>query len=371
MAGFDDGSRIRAVETAAYTVPAPAPESDGTLSWEATTVVAVTVRTAAGSGFGWTYGAKAATAVVGDLLAPAVTGRDVRDVTGCFEAMRRAARNAIVPGVITTAISAVDVALWDAKARLLAEPLVRLFGRVHDRVPVYGSGGFTSYSDDQLRDELAGWVHEQGITQVKIKIGEAWGTAEQRDLRRIHLAREAIGPRAHLYVDANGGYQAKQAVRVAHAAAGADVRWFEEPVSSDDLTGLAAVRRAVAADVAAGEYGTGPSYFRRMCAAGAVDCLQVDLTRCGGFTGFLRAAAVAESFGLQVSTHTAPQLHLQVAPAIPNLRHLEWFTDHVRVDARLFDGGHDPVGGELPATGDAPGHGLRLKEADAAPYRSA
>ncbi|HLU44604.1 MAG TPA: enolase C-terminal domain-like protein [Natronosporangium sp.] len=369
MVGQTD--QVQRVDVATYSVPTSAPEADGTFTWDATTVVAVTVTTGAVRGLGWTYGTRAAATVIRDLLAPAVTGRDVHDVPGCFEAMRRAARNAIVPGVVTTAISAMDVALWDAKAKLLGTPLSRLFGVGHEPVPVYGSGGFTSYDDDQLRTELSGWVHQQGIPRVKIKIGESWGRAEARDLHRMRLAREVIGPEAELFVDANGGYQAKQAVRVAHAATDLDVRWFEEPVSSDNLAGLAEVRAAVTADIAAGEYGTDPGYFRQMCAAGAVDCLQIDLTRCGGFTGFLRAAAVADSFGLQVSSHTAPQLHLRVAPAVPNLRHLEWFTDHVRLEQRLFDGVVTPVDGMLPVAVEAPGHGMTLKAADSQAFRTA
>lgn len=370
MVHDDDGARVTSVEAAAYTVPTPAPESDGTLTWDATTVVTVHVRTPAVHGLGWTYGAGAVAALVRDLLAPVVTGRDVWDVPNCFEAMRATARNAMVPGAVGTAISAVDVALWDAKAKLLDQPLCRLLGTAGGDRPVYGSGGFTSYDDDALRAELAGWVQEQGIGRVKIKIGEAGGAAESRDLHRIRVAREAIGPDAELYVDANGGYHVKQAIRVERAAAEQDVRWFEEPVTADDLAGLAAVRGQVGAEVAAGEYGTDPGYFRRMCAAGAVDCLQVDLTRCGGCTGFLRAAAVADSFHAPVSTHTAAQLHAQVAPAAPNVRDLEWFADHVRADAALFDGTTAPVGGAMEPARDRPGHGMWLREPDAERYRT-
>ena len=204
---------------------------------------------------------------------------------------------------------------------------------------------------------------------MKIKIGAGWGQDEEEDLRRIQTARSAIGDAAELFVDANGAYTAKQAIRVARAAEPWRVSWFEEPVSSDDLAGLERVRRAVACDVAAGEYGYDPVYFRRMCSAGAVDCLQIDLTRCGGYTGFLHAAAVAAAFGLQVSTHTAPQLHLPVACAVPHLRHVEWFADHVRLEQMLFDGVQPPSSGVLVPQVDRPGHGLTLREADACRFR--
>ncbi|MFD0744792.1 enolase C-terminal domain-like protein [Phytohabitans flavus] len=361
---------MAALEAEAYKVPTERPEADGTQTWASTTAVVVTVTGDGGTGLGWTYAPAAAADVVRDLLAPAVTGTDPMDVPGAYRAMRRAARNALVPGLVTAAISAVDVALWDLKAILLGTPLAALLGRVRPAVPLYGSGGFTTYDDETLYRQLNGWVFDDGIPRVKIKIGESWGHAADRDLARMRIARETVGTNAELYVDANGGYTAKQAIRVLRAAEDLDVRWFEEPVSSDDLAGLAQVRAEVTADVAAGEYGTDPVYFRRMCAAGAVDCLQVDLTRSGGYTGFMYAAAVADAYNLQVSTHTAPQLHAPVAAAIPNARHIEWFADHVRLERMLFDGLADPAGGDLAPQYERPGHGLTLRREDAAPYRT-
>jgi L-alanine-DL-glutamate epimerase-like enolase superfamily enzyme len=160
----------------------------------------------------------------------------------------------------------------------------------------------------------------------------------------------------------------KQAVRVAQAMAEWDLRWFEEPVSSDDLEGLREVRDRADADVAAGEYGTDIGYFRRRCGHGAAGCLQIDATRCGGYTEWLRSAAVAASFGLDVSGHCAPNLHAPVAAATPNLRHLEWFHDDVRIESALFDGALDPTGGTIRPAADRIGHGLTLIE-DAERYR--
>jgi L-alanine-DL-glutamate epimerase-like enolase superfamily enzyme len=368
MGGTSDAV-VESVEARAYTVPTDSPEADGTAQWQATTLVVVRARAAGLTGTGWTYGAPACAALVGELLAGAVTGRDALAVPGSWAAMVRAARNATRAGAVGYAISAVDVALWDLKARLLDVPLARLFGTVRDAVPVYGSGGFTTYSDEQLTHQLAAWSKEQHIPRVKIKIGESWGAAETRDLDRIALARDVIGPDVELYVDANGGYQRKQAVRMARAMARWDVRWFEEPVSSDDLDGLREVRDRADADVTAGEYGTDITYFRRMCAHGAVDCLQIDATRCGGYTEWLRSAAVAASFGLTVSGHCAPNLHAPVAAATPNLRHLEWFHDHVRIESALFDGALDPAGGTVTPDPDRPGHGMTLLDEAADEYR--
>ncbi len=364
------GIAIESVQARVYTVPADAPEGDGTLAWDSTTMIIARAQAGGECGTGWTYGSAACAAVISAALAPVVLGRDALDTAGASEAMIRAVRNDGRPGVAGYAISAVDVALWDLKARLLGLPLSRLLGRVRERVPVYGSGGFTTYGDRRLREQLSGWALEQRIPRVKIKIGESRGTAAARDLERLALAREVIGPGTELFADANGGYGRKQAIRVMSAAADLDVRWLEEPVSSDDLDGLREVRDAVAADVAAGEYGHDLYYFRRMCAAGAVDCLQADASRCGGITQWLRAAAVAASFGLEISGHCAPHLHAAAAAAVPNLRHLEWFHDHVRIETMFFDGALDPAGGAIAPGSGAPGLGLTLREADAARYRT-
>jgi len=224
-------------------------------------------------------------------------------------------------------------------------------------------------NETQLHEQLTHWVDEQQIPRVKIKIGESWGGDAVRDLRRMTQARRIIGADVELFVDANGGYGRKQAIRVMHAAADLDVRWFEEPVSSDDLDGLREVRDAVEPDVTAGEYGYDVYYFRRMCAAGAVDCLQADVSRCGGITEWLRVSAIAASFGLQVSGHCGPHLHVHAAAATPNLRHLEWFHDHVRIESMFFDGTLDPTGGTVTPDPDAPGLGLTLRSADAEQYR--
>lgn len=354
------GAPVESVSAAAYTIPTDAPEADGTLSWDSTTLILVEARADGRCGIGWTYGASVVADLVTRKLADVVVGRPALDTGSCFTDMVAAIRNIGRDGVAGQAISAIDVALWDLKARLLEVPLHHLLGAVRDEVAVYGSGGFTSYDDEQLRAQLMRWTR-LGIPRVKIKIGESWGTRTERDLARMGVARETVGDTVELYVDANGGYERKQAVRVMRAAAELNVRWFEEPVSSDDLDGLRAVRDAVDADVAAGEYGYDLYYFRRMCEARAVDCLQIDATRCGGLTEWLRAAAVAAAYGLEVSGHCAPYLHMHVAAATPNLRHLEWFHDHVRIEQMIFDGAPDPLGGALRPDTEAPGHGLELR----------
>ncbi|GHC68204.1 enolase C-terminal domain-like protein [Streptomyces cinnamoneus] len=359
---------VEALEVSAYTIPTDAPEADGTLSWDSTTVVVVEARGGGETGLGWTYGpADTGTAVTG-LLSGHVLGRDAMDVAGANEAMGRAVRNAGRPGLVAGALSAVDIALWDLKARLLQVPLVRLIGAVAETVPLYGSGGFTTYHDTHLAAQLTSWVHGHGIERVKIKIGESWGRAVPRDLARVRHTRQTIGPDTALYVDANGAYTRKQAVRVGQALADMGVGWFEEPVSSDDLEGLRLVRDLCACDIAAGEYGYDLPYFARM--APVVDCLQADATRCGGITGWLRAAAVAQAHGLEISGHCAPHVHAHVAACVPNLRHIEWFHDHARIEGAYFTGALDPSGGTVrPGAGGEPGHGMGFRHEEAIAHR--
>jgi L-alanine-DL-glutamate epimerase-like enolase superfamily enzyme len=183
---------IDSVEARCYRIPLDEPESDGTATWDSTSVVLATVHAGRHAGLGFTYGPTACATVVADLLAPVVAGSDAMDVPGTWERMVRAVRNAGRPGVVSMAISAVDVALWDLKARLLDVDLASLLGRVRQEVPVYGSGGFCSLSEDELAEQLGGWVHDDGIPRVKMKIADSWGRDPGRDLERIAIARQAI-----------------------------------------------------------------------------------------------------------------------------------------------------------------------------------
>jgi L-alanine-DL-glutamate epimerase-like enolase superfamily enzyme len=362
---------VERITSEVYEIPTDQPEADGTLSWSSTTMVVVRARAGNREGLGWTYASEAAKSVVDAPLAGVVEGVDAFDVPAAHEAMHRACRNIGRPGVAATAISAVDLALWDLKARLLGVALSTLLGRARDEVPVYASGGFTTYDDATTRAQLEGWV-SAGLPRVKIKIGESWGSEPARDLHRVRMAREVIGDGVELFVDANGGYTRKQALRLGKAMAGdLGVTWFEEPVSSDDLVGLKKVRGDCAADVAAGEYGYTPWYFAAMIDAGAVDCVQADVTRCGGVTDWLVVANLAAAHGLQVSGHCAPNLHAHVAAAVANLRHLEYFHDHVRIEGMLMDGVLQPEAGSLRPDPGAPGHGMSIRDSDAAAYRKA
>jgi L-alanine-DL-glutamate epimerase-like enolase superfamily enzyme len=353
---------VERLEVSTYTIPTDEPESDGTLEWDETTVVVVEIAAGGETGLGYTYGPAAVATLVDEKLTQIVVGSD--PFTNLWAELGRQLRNAGRPGIGSMAISAVDVALWDLRTRLLGKPLIEELGAYRETVLLYGSGGFTSYADDRLAEQLRGWVDE-GFARVKLKIGRE----PDRDPARLETARAAIGPETELFADANGAYGREEAVAWAgRLERDWDVRWFEEPVSSADLEGLRMVREQTSLDVAAGEYVYVLADARNLLDAAAVDCLQADVTRCGGITGFLEVAALADSYGIELSAHGAPQLSAHACAATPRLRHVEWFHDHVRVERLLFDGTLAPVAGELRPDRSRSGHGLRLRRADAEQY---
>lgn len=353
---------VERLDLTVCTVPTEEPESDGTLEWEETTCVIVQVHAAREVGLGYSYTGPAAARLIEERLSELVRGADPLRVSAIWEDMVAAVRNFGRPGIASSAIAAVDTALWDLKARLLGLSLVDLLGPLREEVPVYASGGFTSYSAHRLAKTAEGWL-EEGHRRAKIKIGRD----REVDRARVRAFREAAGGQLELFADANGAFHSSQALAVAWELADEGVTWFEEPVSSDDLDDMRRVRQKAppGMDITAGEYGYDSYYFLRMLRAGAVDVLMPDATRCAGVTGFLRAAALSDAFQVPVSAHTAPALHLHVAAACPRVRHIEWFHDHVLVERQLFDGVVEPVAGSLVPDRSRPGMGLELRPAAA------
>lgn len=355
------GSTVRV-----YTVPTDAPEADGTISWDSTTMILVQIEAGGKTGLGYTYSDPAAGKVADSLLKKVIHGGDAFAHAALRQSMMREVRNSGETGLTSMAISAIDCALWDLSARLMDQPLVNILGRVRDEIAVYGSGGFTSYNDAQLTAQLGGWA-EQGLGRVKMKVG----THPADDPRRVEVARKAVGDKVELFVDANGGYTMTQALEKAHTFAhNFGVRWFEEPVSSDNLVGMSEVRsRApLGMDIAAGEYGYTAWYFGRMIESKAVTVLQADATRCGGISGFLDAGALCWANNVPLSSHCGPSIHLHVCCSIPRVIHMEYFHDHVRIERMFFDGFCEPVAGAMRPDLTNPGMGLVLKESDAAPF---
>ncbi|MGH7986332.1 MAG: enolase C-terminal domain-like protein [Candidatus Binataceae bacterium] len=357
--------KIGRLRASAYLIPTDFPESDGTIKWNATTLVVVEAPGADQTGIGYTYADSATARLLNDMLADVVEGRDAMATSANWLAMVQAIRNLGRPGISSMAIAAADSALWDLKARVLGLPLVTLLGAARDSVAVYGSGGFTSYDEDRLRKQLSGWA-EQGIPRVKMKVGRE----PHKDPDRVAAVREAIGSNVELFVDANGAYTRKQALELADRFRDLRVSWFEEPVSSDDLDGLRLLRDRAPAGmrIAAGEYGYDLPYFERMLAAGAVDVLQADATRCAGITGFLQVAALCEARSLPLSAHCGPSLHVHPCCAARPVCHIEYFHDHVRIEHMLFDGALTPLSGRLQPDLSRPGIGLEFKHSDAEQY---
>lgn len=368
MAERQSAATIRAVRAAAYRIPTDRPEADGTMAWKSTVLVVVHVYAGNHRGLGLTYGHSSAVSLIEEMLGPAISDHDCFDIAGCWMEMQRAVRNIGRSGIASCAISALDLALWDLKARILSVSLARLLGRCREQVPVYGSGGFTSYSDDELREQLAHWAQVDKCGFVKMKIG----SEPERDPGRADVARRAIGE-CQLFVDANGAFAARQALRFAEQTRHLDIHWFEEPVSSDDVQGLQDVRKRAPSgmDVAAGEYIFTLDDARGLLSGDAVDVLQADATRCGGITGFIKVSDLAEASHIDMSAHCAPSMHRHVACAVPRLRHIEWFHDHVRIEQMLFDGAPAVEEGTIAPDFERPGHGLEFKSADAARYHVA
>ena len=357
---------VKDLKVSAYTIPTDSPESDGTFTWDHTTLILVETTAGGQTGIGYSYAGKTTARFIEENLREIVVGREAMQIPLIHQLMVQTVRNDGNCGITSMAISAVDNSLWDLKAKILALPLASLLGKVHDGFSIYGSGGFTSYSIDRLQKQLGGWA-DQGIKQVKMKIGRD----PSMDMERVRKAREAIGPDTQLFVDANAAFTARQALDFAWQVSEFNVTWFEEPVNAHDLKGLNFVRKKAPPpmQIAAGEYGYHLPYFEEMMDAGAVDVLQADATRCGGISTFLKAGHSCQAHQLPFSSHCAPAQHLHPALSVPAFYTGEYFYDHVRIENMLFDGMPAPLNGRLYPDMGRPGLGLEFKYRDAEKYK--
>ena len=364
--GESDSILIEDLIVSTYRIPTDLPEADGTISWDSTTMVLVEINAGGKTGIGYSYAHEAAGLVIEKTLKKLVLKKNATNIEAITAALIRAIRNNGNTGIAMMAVSAVDNALWDLKAKIFNVPLCILLGQVKDEMLIYGSGGFTSYNDQQLKNQLGGWANE-GIKYVKMKIG----THPEDDVSRIKKAREAIGKNTGLFVDANGAYTVKQALEKAASFAEFDVSWYEEPVTSDNLEGLRFIREHAPykLNIAAGEYGYNLPYFDKMIHEGSIDILQADATRCGGISYYMKAGYLAEAYQIPFSSHCAPSLHLHASLALPSFFISEYFHDHVRIENLFFDGVPSPVNGSLKPDLTKPGFGLTLKTKDAVKYK--
>ncbi len=363
---FADSVRIQKVKTSAYKIPIATPEADGTLKWDHTTLVLVEIEAGGKTGVGYTYSDASAASLIDHTLKKLLANKNVLDIPAITDSLIHHIRNNGTCGIAMMAVSAIDNALWDLKAKIFDVPLFALLGKAKDNMLLYGSGGFTNYTDKELQQQFCNW-REKGIRHLKMKIG----SDPAKDVERIKAARNAIDEKTEIFVDANGAYTVKQALNLAQQFSQYHVTWFEEPVSSDNLHGLNFIKEHApfSINIAAGEYGYNLPYFHSMLNAGAVDVLQADATRCGGISGFLKAGYLAEANQIPFSSHCAPSVHLHAALSLSSFFIAEYFFDHVRIEKMLFDGVSPPEDGCLVPDPTRPGMGIEFKHSDAEKFR--
>jgi L-alanine-DL-glutamate epimerase-like enolase superfamily enzyme len=357
--------KIVNVTTTMLSVPGFRPFQDATIPPPRTTTahrtsLFVHIHTDEGTqGLGFGAGSVAVRAVVEHNLKDLLIGEDPFEIEKHWEAMFWRVRGFGRKGIAFCGISAIDIALWDLKAKALGLPLYRLLGPYRDRVPVYGSGGWTNFSEPELIEEQTGYV-ARGFRSVKMKVGKDFGKAEREDLRRLAAVRRSVGDDVEILIDANNGYYAKQAIAMAREFEQYRVGWFEEPVLADDIDGLAAVARATTIPVATGEHEYTKFGFKDLISRGGADVVQPDVGRVGGITEWLKVAHLAHAFNLPVAPHAyaLPALHL--ACATPNLRIVEYLGIEEQGYRAFFGDFPQPKDGSWSPDPDRPGLGVEL-----------
>jgi len=310
-------------------------------------------------GLGTSAGSTAVQAVVEDSLKEVLIGEDPFNIEKLWNLMFWTVRGVGRKGIAFCAISALDIALWDLKAKALNLPLYRLLGPYTDTVPVYGSGGWTNFSESELVAEQVGYV-ERGFPRVKMKVGKDFGMSEDEDVKRLAAVRKAVGDDVEIYVDANNGYYAKQAIRMSQIFEQFDVKWFEEPVLADDIEGLSVISQSTTIPVATGEHEYTKYGFKELISRGGADIVQPDIGRVGGVTEWMKVAHIAHGFNLPVAPHAYQLIHLHVACATPNLKVVEYLGVSDQSDRVWYTEFPEPVNGMWSPYPDRPGLGLEL-----------
>jgi L-alanine-DL-glutamate epimerase-like enolase superfamily enzyme len=306
------------------------------------------------------YAPPGAKTVVDESLGPMLVGQDPAIVGELWAEMMWTVRDFGRGGVALQAISTIDLALWDLRGRLEGLPVYEILGELRPSVIVYGSGGYTSVTIQDLVAEMLAFA-EAGFGALKMKVGKGFGTKEQEDVDRVRAVREAVGSNVELYVDANGAYGVEQALRMSERFSALDVRLFEEPVPPDDLPGHTAVREGSPIPIAAGEHEYEVAGLRRLAEAGAADVLQPDVLRIGGITGWLQAASVAAEHGLPLMSHAAQLSSLQVGCATPGFAAAEYMNIQLEMDRMWYEDIPAPEGGRWAPFPDRPGLGVALR----------
>ena len=290
-----------------------------------------------------------------DQLGAMIIGEYPLRIDALAEKMRSAAASAGPGGVVTLAISAIEIALWDIKGKYFNQSLGALLGGLRDRVPTYASGALVrAYPLDHLVKATQRLV-ETGFKQMKTQLALPGETSPEKEVERARHVREAAGPDIDLMCDINQRWAVHQAIDIGRRVEDVHFFWLEDVTAHDDYRGLARVADALITPLAGGEclYGIAP--FRHMIEAHSVDIVMIDLNRVGGISNWMKVAALAEAFNLPVVSHLLPEIHVHLIAAIPNgltVEYMPW-------SFRLFEEVPAPVKGEL-AVPTKPGLGLRF-----------
>lgn len=312
-------------------------------------------------GIGVTYhevGGEAIRDFVKFAIEPKLIGRSPFETETLYEENFHYMRGVGRKGLAFCAYSAVDIALWDLKGKLLDMPLYRVLGGVKNVVPIYASGGWTSYTLEELLCEVRGMV-DRGFDAVKIKVGVDGGHNPDEDLRRVAAVRELIGPNVRLMLDANNVWRASTAVQFANRVKEYNIELFEEPVFADDMPGLAQFKQGTDVPLATGEHEYTRYGVRDLLLNKAVDILQVDVTRCGGYTEILKIIGMTQAWNLGFAPHGMEHMHMHLASAFPNALYLERLFMFEEVVRNVYLNPPEPENGKLRLP-DAPGLGMEL-----------
>ncbi len=354
--------KIAAAHVHLVSAPVEGGFADATRKVETLGFVIVRIVTADGQeGIGITYnevGGEATAELIRRNIVPRLIGRDPLETEILWQEFFHYLRGVGRKGLTYCALSAVDIALWDLKGKILGLPVYKLLGGNSTQVPVYGSGGWTSYSDDELVAEATAMV-ARGYTAIKVKVGVAGGTDLRRDTQRVRKVREAVGPDIRLMVDANNCFDAARAVQLANRIREFDIYFFEEPVFADDIPGLAKFRRGTDIPLATGEHEYTKFGVRDLLVNEAVDIVQVDGARVGGYTELIKCAALTQAWNVKFAPHAMEHIHLHFAAATPNVLFVERLLIFEAISDKIFRHAPVPVDGIMHIP-DLPGLGLAL-----------
>jgi L-alanine-DL-glutamate epimerase-like enolase superfamily enzyme len=318
--------------------------------------VVVEIHAGGVSGVGYTFAFRefdvAAVREVATHLAGVLVGSDADDVAALHRRMWAEINFSGPDGLATMAASALDIALWDVRARRRGVSMSRYLGAPPTARRMYGSGGSLALTEDELVEEATSFL-EKGYTGYKFRVGSP---DLDIDFERVHLVRKHVGPHFTLAVDANQAWSRGTAAAALARLSGLGLAWVEEPIAADDIEGLAELRRGTTVPIAAGETIYGVNNLSELMRAGAIDLVQPDLMRCGGVTGLLQVAAVANSLRLSVAPHLYAEMNASLMAGIPTgtlIEHLDGWFEH------LFDGGPLKADGSIKPE-EVPGFGLAL-----------